>query len=179
MPAYLRNSLTSPRSPAVRNSNVDLEHAADWGQMTGHSEVAGTSSDQYRQTRQGLGMSLRAFRGGNPHERLVAIPDPNLLRAFRPTLCMIKDVHINNPKPLLRGIEFGAGTAHSRKVSRLQIFWRRMWLLKLGRLRSRAMLAIASFIMRYPDDKQLPEKMGMQSYSTISAMVFLQSFRSS
>ena len=38
---------------------------------------------------------------------------------------------------------------------------------------------IASFIMRYPDDKQLPEKMGMQSYSTISAMVFLQSFRSS
>ncbi len=38
---------------------------------------------------------------------------------------------------------------------------------------------ITSFIMHYPDDKQLPEKMGMQSYSTISAMVFLQSLRSS
>ena len=42
----------------------------------------------------GLGMSLRAFRGGNPHERLVAISDPNLLGACRPTLCMIKDVII-------------------------------------------------------------------------------------
>ena len=83
-----------PAKSGCEKWNVDLEHAADWGQMTGHSEVAGTSSDQYRQTRQGLGMSLRAFRGGNPHERLVAIPDPNLLRACRPTLCMIKHVII-------------------------------------------------------------------------------------
>ena len=36
-------------------------------------------------------MSLRAFRGGNPHERLVAISDTNLLGACRPTLCMIMD----------------------------------------------------------------------------------------
>src|SRR5882762_11928108 len=39
MPAYLRDSLTTPRSPVVRNWNVDLEHAADCGQMTGHSDV--------------------------------------------------------------------------------------------------------------------------------------------
>ena len=64
-------------------------------------------------------MSLRAFRGGNPHERLVAISDPNLLGACRPTLCMIKDVHINNPKPLLRGLEFRAAVAHSRRASEI------------------------------------------------------------
>src|SRR6267154_2850718 len=39
MPAYFGDSLTSPRSPVVRNWNVDLEHAVDCGQMTGHSDV--------------------------------------------------------------------------------------------------------------------------------------------
>jgi hypothetical protein len=34
-----------------------------------------------------------------------------------------------------------------------------------------AMLAIAPFIMFYPDENAAPEKMGMQSNSPISAMV--------
>jgi hypothetical protein len=34
---------------------------------------------------------------------------------------------------------------------RLRIFWRRLWLEKFGRLRARAMLAIASFIIYYLD----------------------------
>jgi|HubBroStandDraft_2_1064218.scaffolds.fasta_scaffold03190_6 hypothetical protein len=59
-------------------------------------------------------MPLRAFRGGNPHERLVAMSDPNLLRACRPTLCMIKDVRINNPSLFfLRGMEFGGSFVRS------------------------------------------------------------------
>jgi hypothetical protein len=61
---------------------------------------------------------------------------------------MIKDVHINNPKvPILRGMEFRADTAHSRRASEIRDIWRRFWLEEFGRLRSRAKLAIASSIV--------------------------------
>jgi hypothetical protein len=32
---------------------------------------------------------------------------------------MIKDVHINYPSPLLKGIEFSADAAHSRRASEI------------------------------------------------------------
>jgi hypothetical protein len=35
------------------------------------------------------------------------------------------------------------------ELPRLQIFWRRLWLEKFGTLRSRAKLAIASFVVHY------------------------------
>jgi hypothetical protein len=54
------------------------------------------------------------------------------------------------PSPFLKGVSNSVPTRLIRaELPRLRIFWRRLWLEKLGKLRSRAMLAIASFIIRY------------------------------
>jgi hypothetical protein len=39
------------------------------------------------------------------------------------------------------------------ELPRLRIFWRRLWLEKFGRSRSRVKLAIASFIIHDPDEE--------------------------
>jgi hypothetical protein len=58
---------------------------------------------------------------------------------------MIKGVHINDPEaPFLSGLDFRADTAHSRRASDISDIRRRFWLEKLGKLRPRALLAIAS-----------------------------------
>jgi hypothetical protein len=52
---------------------------------------------------------------------------------------MIKDVHISNPNPRLRGDRNSVPMRLIRaELSRLRIFWRRLWPAKLGKLRSRA-----------------------------------------
>src|ERR1700722_15751823 len=64
---------------------------------------------------------------------------------------MIKDVHINSPKPFLKEIEFRADAAHSLRASEITDILEAVVAGKLGRLRSRAMLAIASFIIHCLD----------------------------
>ena len=50
-------------SRAIRNVIEEVEKVATW------------FDNQYRETPQGPGMQLDAFRGGNPLERIVAISD--------------------------------------------------------------------------------------------------------
>ena len=62
---------------------------------------------------------------------------------------MIKDVHINNPKPFLRGSNSVPTRLIHAVLARLQIFLKRLGLEGSGKLRARAKLTIASFVIHY------------------------------